>query len=225
MSQKSDLPNSMPGMSKQTAMLAAGLVISFVVILLLLHFLESEIDPSSQMISEYETGHFGWMMRLAFFFWGGSVLALVSTLRSSVRTIPGKIGQWWLVLIGVALFGAGIFITNAITDTTPNTANTLHALCGAFVIFTFPIAASLVAGSLARNQEWTTARRRLLWATLLVWFGLIAFFGSEIISNAINPLAGLGWPNRFMVFVYIIWLIFVALRVARIARQNELEAS
>ena len=225
MSQKSDLPNSIPGMSKQTAMLAAGLAISFVVILLLLHFLESTIDPSSQMISEYETGHVGWMMRLAFFCWGGSVLALVSILRSSLRTIPGKIGQWWLVLIGIALFGAGIFITNAATDTTPRLTNTLHALCGAFVIFTFPIAASLIANSLGRNPEWTAVRRYLFWVTLLVWFGLIAFFGSEIISNAISPLAGLGWPNRFMVVVYVIWLIFVALRAVPIARQNELEAS
>jgi hypothetical protein len=42
---------------------------------------------------------------------------------------------------------------------------------------TFPIAATLVAGSLARNQAWTTARRRLLWGTLLVWVGLLVFFG------------------------------------------------
>ena len=212
-------------MAKQSASLVAGLAISFVTILLLLHLREPEFDPSSQMISEYETGHFGWLMRLAFFCWGGSVLALAITLRSSLRTIPGKLGQWWLVLIGIALFGAGLFITNAATDTTPRLTNTLHALCGAFVIFTFPIAASLVDCSLVRNPEWIAAQRQLFWVTLVVWLGLVAFFGSEVISNAISPLSGLGWSNRFMVFVYNIWLIFVSLRAVRTARQNELVIS
>jgi hypothetical protein len=55
--------------------------------------------------------------------------------------------------------------------------NNLHTLCGSIVIMTFPIAATLVAGSLVRTQAWATARRRLLWGTLLVWVGLLVFFG------------------------------------------------
>jgi hypothetical protein len=182
------------------------------------------------MISEYEIGRYGWLMTLAFFCWGGSVLALLTALWPSLRTIPGMIGRWWLLLIVVALFGAGIFKTNAITDATPNMANSLHTLCGAFVIMTFPIAASLVAGSLARNQEWGSAKRRMLWVTPLVWFGMFAFFASIIISHAINPSIGrvgpevyLGWPNRFLVVVYHIWLITVALHAMLIARQKAAE--
>ena len=56
----------------------------------------------------------------------------------------------------------------------------------------------------------------------LVWLGLIGFFGSIILSNAINPAAGRvgpevyqGWPNRFMVVVYNVWLMVVARRAAR----------
>lgn len=134
---------------------------AFLAILTLLHFLEPEFDPSWRMISEYELGRYGWMMTLAFFCWGGSVLALRAALWPSLWTMGGRIGGWWLLFIGIALFGAGIFKTNAITDPTTSTANRLHALCGAIVIMTFPIAASLVAGSLARNQEWATDRRRL----------------------------------------------------------------
>jgi len=70
-----------------------------------------------------------------------------------LRTLGGKIGRWWLLLIGMALFSAGIFNTNAITDDIQSTANTLHTLSGAIVIFTFPIAASLTVRSLTRNQE------------------------------------------------------------------------
>lgn len=219
------------GVTTAAARIAVVLVASFLTILLLLHFLEPEFDPSWRMISEYEIGRYGWLMSLAFFCWGGSVLALLTALWPSLQTIGGMIGRWWLLLIGVALFGAGIFKTNAITDTTPSTANSLHTLCGAFVILTFPIVASLVARSLARNPEWITPRHRLLWVTLLVWFSMFAFFGSIIISSAVNPSAGrvgpevlLGWPNRFMVVTYAIWLITVASRALQISKQKIVEA-
>lgn len=218
------------GFTTIPARIALVLSVTFLVILFLLHFLEPEFDPSWRMISEYELGRFGWMMTLAFFCWGGSVLALRVALRPSLRTRGGMIGWWWLLLIAVAQFGAGIFITNAITDPTPRIANSLHALCGAIVIITFPIAATLAARALARNQAWAISRRWLLWVTLLVWFGLLAFFGSIIVSNLINPSAGrvgpnvlLGLPNRFMVVAYNIWLILVALRAAQIARQKGAE--
>lgn len=212
--------------------IAVVLSAAFLAILFLLHFLEPEFDPSWRMISEYELGRYGWMMTLAFFCWGGSGFTLTAALWSSLRTFGGRIGRGWFLLLGAALFGAGIFITSAITDTMPSTANTLHTVCGAIVILTFPIAASLVARSLTRNLEWTGARHWLLWVTLLVWLGQIAFFGSIIISNAINPSAGrvglevyLGWPNRFMVVVYNIWLILVALYAARIPEQQMVQAS
>jgi hypothetical protein len=215
------------GVSKLAARLAIVLSATFLTILFLLHFLEPEFDPSWRMISEYELGRYGWMMTLAFFCWGGCVLALLVALWPTLRTMGGRIGQWWLLVIGIALFGAGVFITNPITDPTPSTANSLHTLCGAIVILTFPIAASIVARSLTRNQEWSSARRRLVWATFLVWFGLLAFFASIIISKIINPSAGrvgpdvlLGWPNRFMVVAYHLWLIVVALHTAQLSRQS-----
>lgn len=211
--------------NKLAPRISVGFVVAFLSLLVLLHFLEPEFDPSWRMISEYEIGRYGWMMSLAFFCWGISVLALLVTLWNALQSMGGKIGRWWLVLIGIALFGAGIFKTNPITDTAVSTANTLHTLCGALVILTFPIAASLVARSLTRSQEWAAARRRLFWATVLVWVSQLAFFASIIVSNAINPGAGrvgpqifLGWPNRFNVFVYVTWLIIVALHAQRIAK-------
>jgi len=225
MNQTSVISHTGVGRSKIAALAAVAFSSAFLVILILLHFLEPEFDPSWRMISEYEIGRYGWMMTLAFFCWGGSVLSLLAALWPFLRTISGKIGRWWLLLLGVALFGAGIFKTNAITDTTIRTANTLHTICGALVILTFPIAASLAARSLAQNEEWAVARRQLLWTTLLVWLGMIVYFGSIIISNSINPTAGRvgphvlqGWPNRFMVVFYNFWLILAALRVRQILR-------
>lgn len=214
--------------SNKTSFIASRMSVifstTFISILFLLHFLKPELDPSWRMISEYEIGRYGWLMRLAFFCWGSSVLSLLVTLRGSLRTISGKVGYVWLVLIGIALFGAGIFVTNAITDTTPSTANSLHTLCGAFVIMTFPIASSLVVGSLVRNEKWSAVRRQQFWMEILVWLSMFAFFGSIIISTAINPSAGrvgpevyLGWPNRLMVVIYNIWLITIAVNAKKLS--------
>jgi hypothetical protein len=200
---------------------------AFLGILLLLHFLEPEFDPTWRMISEYEIGHYGWLMTLAFFCWGSSVLGLVVALRSLLQTPAGNMGRWWFLLLGIVLFGAGIFTTNAITDPTPRLSNTLHTLCGALVILTFPIAATLVAGSLARNQTWRTVSRGLTWETRLVWLSLVLFFASIVVSRAINPNAGrvgpevfLGLPNRLMVVMYNIWLMVVARRALRLTGQK-----
>ena len=214
--------------SNRTSFIASRMSVifssTFIIILFLLHFLKPELDPSWRMISEYEIGRYGWLMRLAFFCWGSSVLALLVALWDSLRTIGGKVGYVWLVLIGIALFGAGIFATNEITDTTPSTANTLHTLCGAFVIMTFPIASSLVVGGLARNEEWSATRRQQFWVEILVWLSMFAFFGSIIVSTAINPSAGrvgpevyLGWPNRLMVVIYNIWLITIAANARKLS--------
>lgn len=189
----------------------------FLAILAWLHFLKPELQPHWRMISEYELGRFGWLMQVAFFCWSLSVFTLLIMIWPSLTSLGGLIGRWWFALIVLALIGAGIFKTNAITDDSTNLANTLHALCGAIVILTFPIAATLVKKSLLQHAAWATANTSLTIGTLVIWIGMISFFASIIISRRIDPSAGrvgptvyLGWPNRFMVFTYALWLIVVA---------------
>jgi hypothetical protein len=190
----------------------------FLAILFLLHFLKRELDPSWRMISEYEIGRFGWMMRLAFFCWGASLLALLITIWPSLQPISGTISRWWLVLIVIALFGAGIFKTNPITDRTRNPVNIIHTLCGAIVILTFPIAATLAVHSLLHTRLWAANQGLLILGTALAWIGMVAFFASIIMARIKDPSVGevggphvyLGWPNRFLVVTYIVWIIIIA---------------
>jgi hypothetical protein len=200
------------------------LVSAFLAILVVLHFLEPEFNPSWRMISEYEIGQYGWLMSVAFFCWGLGVLDLQMVLARSLQTTWGKVGRWWLVVIAAAMIGAGIFKTNAITDNIVSLDNTLHTICGAVVIMTFPIAASLVARSLSRNAKWAPARGWLLWGTVLCWLSVLIYFGSIVVSGMIHPSAGRvgpqvlqGWPNRLMVLVYSAWMIVVAWYARRFA--------
>ena len=195
-----------------------GLALAFLSLLLLLHFLKPELDPSWRMISEYEIGRFGWMMRLAFFCWGASLAALLVTIWPSLHSTSGTISRWWLLLIAMALFGAGIFKTNPITDRTPSWVNTLHTLCGSIVILTFPIAATLAVSGLLHGRSWSMYQGSLIPGTVLVWIGVVAFFASIIVARVRDPSAGepggprvyQGWPNRFMVVTYIVWIILAA---------------
>jgi hypothetical protein len=158
------------------------------------------------------------MMRLAFFCWGGSVLALTVTLWPSLKQAPGTLGGGWLIVIAVSLFGAGVFKTNAITDRTSSLENTLHAICGAVVILTFPIAASLVAVSLFRGAGRSASIGLLVLATTLTWAGLVVFAASNIWAGSRsrstervgNPDVRVGLQNRFMVVAYAVWVLVAA---------------
>ncbi len=207
-----------------SAYVSIGLAIAFLAILISLHFLEPEFDPAWRMISEYEIGRFGWMMRLAFFCWGASLLALLIAIWPYLQSTTGIIIRVWFSLIVIALFGAGIFKTNPITDRTPSTINTLHTICGAIVIFTFPIAATLAITNLLHGPQWSPSRGLLVIGIILVWLGVVTFMASIIVARVKDPRAGepggsivyQGWPNRFMVLTYIIWIILVSVPALRL---------
>lgn len=196
----------------------------FLVILLLLHFLKRELDPSWRMISEYEIGRFGWMMRLAFFSWGASVLTLLITIWPYLQPISGTISRWWFIFIVIALFGAGVFKTDPITNDTNNWVNIIHKICGTIVILTFPIAAMLAVRSLLYNPLWSAYQGLLIFGIVLTWIGVVTYFATIIISRTKDPKAGeaghppvhMGWPNRFNVVTYIIWIIIIAVTALRL---------
>jgi hypothetical protein len=201
-----------------SAYASIGLACAFLALLLVLHILKPDLDPAWRWISEYEIGRYGWMMRLAFFCWGGSVLALAVTLWPSLRPAPGILGGSWLIVIAVALVGAGVFKTDAITNRTSSRESTLHSIFGAVVILTFPIAATLVAVSLFRGAGWSAGHGLLILATTLTWVGLVAFLASNVWAGSRSPSAErvgdpyvrVGWQNRFMVVTYAVWVVVVS---------------
>jgi hypothetical protein len=203
--------------SKQPLLQAAWIFgAAFIVLLALMHLLKPEFGPTWRMISEYEIGEWGWVMRIAFFCWAAGFLSLTLSLWPLLQTRSGKVGKWWLLIISLALIGAGCFATQPITDIVRGTIDKLHTIAGAIMIFTFPIASPMIARQLSKLMETSAAKKQLLWVTILVWIGFIAFFSTTIIyseqakARAYGPDVLIGLPNRFMVVAYTIWLIVVA---------------
>lgn len=202
--------------SQNAARLAFAGAAIWVILIVVLHILEPEFDPSWRMLSEYELGSYGWMMQLAFFSMGLACLATLVAVWPYMQNTIGRIGLVSLAVAGIIGSGAGVFITDPITA--PASAATLsgamHTICGFVFILGFPIAATLIGHGLARSKALTPMRRWLPFATALIWVGVLSFIMSLIIfvpgNGGFGPHVLIGWPNRLMAMTYAAWLLIIA---------------
>jgi hypothetical protein len=207
---------------ERPARAALGAGIGFVLVLALLHVLRPDLDPSWRFISEYAIGTFGYLMIIAFLSLSAGYLSLFLAIRSQLPTIWGKIGLALLLVSAAGMAIAGVFVTDPITTPAAERSmiGRLHEV-GAILDLT-PLAAPLISWSAARrNPNWAPARRPLLWTAWLPLLGLVIFIGATVIfgQQAPGSDAPIGWPNRFLVITYGIWLITFSWQALRLGRQ------
>jgi hypothetical protein len=212
--------------SSAAARLSFAAAATFVVLLAALHFIKPELDPSWHFISEYAIGEYGWIMVLAFLSLAIGYVSLFVALLSQLRTIAGRIGLALLLVSALGLTIAAIFTTDPITlsKDAVTTEGTLHNLGGTLGM-AMPFAAVLIGWKLARNPAWSSARRPLVWATGLA---LVAFVVSFVSVGVMVSLSGgkfgpevlVGWPNRFEIVAYSVWLMTVAWQALKLCRQG-----
>jgi hypothetical protein len=208
---------------RTTAYAAVAAVAVFPALVVVLHVAEPEFDPSWRLLSEYSLGGYGRLMDLAFLCLGFGSAALVVVLGTSVRSRGGRVGLGLLTLFAASVTLAALFPTDAVPDqragvSTP--AGKVHNLCAVVAINTLPPAATLVGLGLRRDERWRTVRGRLLGVTLLVWLGyalLVGWIAAVVVPQGGNgPGSGLGWPNRFLMLAYCVWLLVVTSHAARL---------
>jgi hypothetical protein len=212
--------------SRTAAFLSFAGAATFVVLLVAVHFIKPELDPSWQFISEYAIGDYGWMMVLAFLSLALSYVSLIVAIHSQLRTIVGRIGLALLLVSALGLIIAAIFTTDPITVSKDavTTEGRVHNLGGTLSI-AMPFAAALVGWRLACNPAWSSAKGPLLWATGLA---LVAFVVSFISLGVMVSQSGgkfgpdvlVGWPNRFEMLAYSVWLMTVAWQAIKVRGQR-----
>jgi len=204
--------------SQAAARLTLAASVACLIFLAALHILSPEFDPSWRMVSEYALGNYGWVLTLMFAAWAVSSWALAFAIWSQVSTTAGKIGLAFLIAAGIGEAMASVF----------DIEHPLHGLAGIVGIGSLPIAALLISVSLGRNQEWSLAKKALLWTANLTWVSVLllaATFaimiitytraGGEMTAEAPITLpqgviALVGWANRLLVLVYCAWAMTVA---------------
>src|SRR5215203_1926897 len=214
-----------PAIPRTAALLAAGAA-TLVVLLAALHFIEGELDPSWHFISEYAIGRYGWLMVLAFLSLALSYVSLFVAIRSQLRTIVGRIGLALLLVSALGLTTAAIFTTDPITvsENAVTTEGTLHNLGGTLGI-AMPFAAALIGWKLARNPAWSSAKQALFLATRPALVAFVVSFVSLGVMVSQNdgkfgPEVLVGWPNRFEILAYSVWLMVVAKQALRVRSQR-----
>jgi len=112
------LATPVTAISLSAARLSIAGAVAFWVLVLALHFIKADLDPSWRFISEYAIGTSGWVMVLAFLAMAVSCAALFVAIRSQVAGIAGRIGMVLLLVVSVALIAAGIFTMGPVTAPT-----------------------------------------------------------------------------------------------------------
>jgi hypothetical protein len=130
---------------------------------------------------------------------------------------------------GISALGltiAAIFTTDPITvsENAVTTEGTLHNLGGTLGI-AMPFAAALIGWKLARNPGWSSAKQPLFWATGLALVAFVVSFVSLGVMVSQNdgkfgPEVLVGWPNRFEILAYSVWLMVVAKQALRVRNQR-----
>lgn len=186
------------------AFYSLGAVVATILLVVALHYLEPEFDPSWRMLSEYSLGEYGLIMRAAFILGGTGVTACGVALWPSAGLLA--VG---LPLVALGPIGAAFIDTDPIT--TPRSEMTgmskAHAALGALFILGFPVAATCAGIGASIHSE---GGKVLAWMAVLPWAGLswflIATIRSGSHSSIGNPDVRIGWPNRANMMAYMAWV-------------------
>jgi len=101
-----------PNLWLSAAHVASASAIGAALLLLSLHLLSPEFNPSWRMISEYANGRYACVLALMFATWGLSSWALAGGLWSRVEGWMGRIGLCLLAISGVGEAMASVFDVN-----------------------------------------------------------------------------------------------------------------
>ena len=213
---------------KNAAYAALGLGAASVILIILVHILKSDYDPSWRAISEYALGNFGWLMTAAFFAWGASGAAVVLALRKQVRTLPGKAGLGLLLLGSAGPLLAGLFPTDPYTTSVDalTTSGMVHSMAVVLCDF-IPIGATFVTVSLLRkNPAWRIVKAPLVLAAIGAWVGftVVSVAMMTILpahGGKLGPEVEIGWYNRLMVLSYIGWVAVAAWAALKVSKSSK----
>jgi hypothetical protein len=203
----------MTSLSTVAAVYSVGATALTIGLVVLLHRLEPEFDPSWRMLSEYALGQYGVLMRAAFLAGGTGVIAVALALARSAG--PASLG---LVLVAIGPLGAAFIDTDPITTPRAKVSrrSTVHAALGSLFILGFPVAATVAGISAAGDPA---VGPLLAWTSVAPWIALVWFLGASVRYARLDaqgaPEARIGWPNRMNMLAYLGWVALAALTLLR----------
>ncbi|MGG6232188.1 DUF998 domain-containing protein [Tenacibaculum sp. SDUM215027] len=192
-----------------------------IILTVIAHFVNPEIDPSWQPISETALGNNGWLMNIAFLLMALSIISFIMQSRKCYTNIGGKIGKIFLAISAIGFLLAGFFNTDpAILPQEQSTTGGLIHSIGAGFLFFFVIASLLFIWIFIKNANYKKYKTPILLMTILLWVSeiyVIMDMATELPKNngELGPNVLIGWSGRIVMLLCVLWLITISLQTKK----------
>jgi hypothetical membrane protein len=201
--------------------------IGFILLLVVVHILNSSVDPRWQPISEYSIGNAGWLMKIAFALLGICFLFLGLCLLKSVPKTGSKIGGVLLIISSIGNLLAGIFNTDP-TGTLPEnmtTSGQIHngaaGLLGLMILATV-----FITFQFMKQAELRPYKNAIIISTLILWLvefiliGAMGYYLSKT-NGLLSPETPIGWLGRFVIVLCALWCWICADKLSKASFYHE----
>jgi hypothetical protein len=182
----------------------------FVILAVLAHILNPEIDARWRMLSELSIGREGWVMNVAFLAWSASNITLALALWS----VAPPWTSLSLIVASIGPLGAAFAAADPIT--TPRDQMSAHArwhgFFGVLFIMGLPVVTILLAISTFGNGRlgsWAVGLATVVWASLIGFLIMVLRWRRE--GREPGPNMPIGIPNRIFAAAFVAWTVGVAL--------------
>jgi hypothetical protein len=184
----------------------------FVLALIGLHILDSDLSVVDEYVSVYALGDHNWVSRAADLAMGLGIIAIALGLRKTLARGKRVTASWVLVLVaGFGFIVSGIFNTDPTNTTDATISGALHDLGGYISMLSLMIATWLLRGVFKRDEEYSVMSRTQTRFAVLMTGALGAFIAFEAI---------LGLTQRLLIAVVATWLMTLAINIRQTAKHR-----
>jgi hypothetical protein len=184
----------------------------FVLALIGLHILDSDLSVVDEYVSVYALGDHNWVSRAADLAMGLGIIAIALGLRKTLARGKRVTASWVLVLVaGFGFIVSGIFNTDPTNTTDATISGAIHDLGGYISMLSLMIATWLLRGVFKRDEEYSAMSRTQTRFAVLMTGALAAFIAFEAI---------LGLTQRLLIAVVATWLITLAINIRQTAKHR-----
>lgn len=179
-------------MTRLLAMISLIATAIFVLVILILHFLPTGVDPLISGISFYALTHYGYLFGLAVILIGISGIAISLALWPVVVPTAGRIGLLFLIAWGLTTILAGLFPLDA-PGAGPTLSGKIHNMAGLNFLLLAP-ALLLIELSRSKDAQPHQTRPITFW---LAWvqrcFYSLSTDRSTHLKSAVSSSGCIGW--------------------------------
>jgi alpha-beta hydrolase superfamily lysophospholipase len=193
------LKNKMMKQTKTMALVSLWGHSLFIILVVLQHFLRTDLDMRTHFISEYAVGYYGWIQTLAFFILAIAGLCLMAglfaNLKASIISVV-TLSFWCIGVLLIAFFPADL------PEVIPTRTGNIHVFAAQFAFINLAATMIFLGFNFKQNNNWK-ALSPLSW-----FYGTMSIL--ILIALVLMPISFKGLIQRTLFLWDLSWLMFVS---------------